>query len=112
VSGAIATTSNAASRFARCVNYEDSLRDSTLVAALLLETERTEALSDDKIDAYEPLLSVARHYGWTTAMSLVADAWAGKLPVPSPAAALLYGVIPADTTPETILSITRAFQAS
>jgi hypothetical protein len=123
------------------------------IAALLLETARTEALSDDEIDAYEPLISVARHYGWTTAMSLVADrdggvttvgldldvllwpqralqsvtnadakpltggglvadVWAGKLPVPNAAAALLYGVIPADATPETILSITRALQAS
>ena len=42
---------------------------------------------------------------------LVADVWSGKLPVPSPSAALLYGVIPADATPETILSITRALQA-
>ena len=123
------------------------------IAALLLETARTEALSDDEIDVYEPLISVARHYGWTTAMSLVADSggsvtsvgldldvllwphralqdvtntaakprtgggliadvWAGKLPVPAPAAALLYGVIPADATPETILSITRALRAS
>lgn len=43
------------------------------IAGLLLETARTEALTADEIDAYEPLISAARHYGWTTAMALAAD---------------------------------------
>ena len=43
------------------------------IAALLLETARSEALSADEIDAYEPLISAARHYGWVTAMALPAD---------------------------------------
>ena len=43
------------------------------IAALLVETARTEALSADEIDACQPLLSAARHYGWTTAMALPAD---------------------------------------
>jgi hypothetical protein len=59
----------------RGLNLESFMRrlSDSLVAALPPETERTEALSDDKIDAYERSISVARHYGWTTAMSLVAD---------------------------------------
>jgi hypothetical protein len=122
------------------------------IAALLLETARTEELSADEIDAYEPLISAARHYGWTTALALSADrdgavgavaldldvllwpqraldsiavaagkpqhggglnnaVWAGSVPVPEAGAALLYGVIPADATPETVVSITRALQA-
>ena len=43
------------------------------IAALLLETARCEVLSADEIDAYEPLISAARHYGWATAMALPAD---------------------------------------
>ena len=43
------------------------------IAGLLLETARNEALSTDEIDAYEPLISAARHYGWVTAMALPAD---------------------------------------
>lgn len=43
------------------------------IAGLLLETARVETLSGDETDAYEPLVSAARHYGWWTAMSLAAD---------------------------------------
>ena len=43
------------------------------LAGLLLETRRTEALSVDEIDAYQPLISAARHYGWFTALALSAD---------------------------------------
>lgn len=43
------------------------------IAALLVETARTAELSADEIDAYEPLISAARHYGWSTALSLPAD---------------------------------------
>lgn len=121
------------------------------IAALLLETARTSELSADEIDAYEPLISAARHYGWLTAMSLAADregavssvaldldvllwpqqdaakieladarpyaggglndaVWSGATAV-TQTAALLYGAIPADATPETVVSITRALQA-
>ena len=44
------------------------------VAALLLETARVTPLSADEMDAYEPLLGAARHYGWSTALALPADA--------------------------------------
>lgn len=40
------------------------------IAGLLLETARTEALSADEVDAYEPLVSAARHYGWATGMAM------------------------------------------
>jgi len=43
------------------------------IAALLIETARAQELSADEIDAYEPLISAARHYGWTTALALPAD---------------------------------------
>ena len=33
----------------------------------------TEALPAAEVEAYEPLTSAARHYGWTTAMALPAD---------------------------------------
>ncbi|MCC6707849.1 MAG: hypothetical protein IT492_09825 [Gammaproteobacteria bacterium] len=122
------------------------------VAGLLLETARIETLSADEIDAYEPLVSAARHYGWVTAMALPADrhgavasvgldldvllwpqlaldaipaaggkpahggglnddVWSAAAVVPTGAQALLYGVIPATATPETIISITGAFKA-
>ncbi len=41
MSGAIATTSNTASRFARYVNYEDSLRDSALGTFNMLLADAT-----------------------------------------------------------------------
>ena len=43
------------------------------IATLLLETARTEQLSADETDAYQPLISAARHYGWCTALALPAD---------------------------------------
>ena len=43
------------------------------LAGLLLESARTTTLSTDELDAYEPLISAARHYGWFTALALPAD---------------------------------------
>ena len=43
------------------------------IATLLLESARTGQLSADETDAYEPLISAARHYGWCTALALPAD---------------------------------------
>lgn len=42
------------------------------IAALLLERAGGGALSDDEVDAYEPLIGIARHYGWHTALSFAA----------------------------------------
>ena len=50
------------------------------LAGVLVETARTSALSADEIDAYQPLISAARHYGWFTAMALPA-ANAAAIPV-------------------------------
>jgi len=42
------------------------------IAALLLERAEGGALSDDEVDAYEPLIGIARHYDWHTALSFAA----------------------------------------
>lgn len=40
------------------------------IAGLVIEKAGASGLSEDETDAYEPLVSAARHYGWITAMSL------------------------------------------
>lgn len=42
------------------------------LAGIVLEKRHGTAFSDDEIDAYEPLLSAARHYGWRTALAMPA----------------------------------------
>jgi hypothetical protein len=117
------------------------------VAGIVLECARGPALSEDEIDAYEPIVSAAHHYSWFAAacfpgvdaapfappalrfdalllpdMSLAAlsraapgatlggglDAgvWAGASIAPD-GRRLLYGRIPADAAPETVLAAVR-----
>lgn len=122
------------------------------LAGVLLETARTSALSADEIDAYQPLFSAARHYGWFTALSLPADDlgvvtavdldvdvllwpqralqdlarsasaprhggglttafWHGAAALGAVDGALLYGSVPADAVPETVVSVARSLPA-
>lgn len=117
------------------------------LAGILLEKAQGTTLSDDEIDAYEPLLSAARHYGWLTALAMPAasavrpdtrsldldllllprmsvaalagdrarprlgggldDAFWNGATLTDPGAALLYGAIPAEATPEAVIAILR-----
>lgn len=51
------------------------------LAGLVIETLRGDALSDDEIDAYQPLVNAARHYGWWTALALPGDDTGGACDV-------------------------------
>jgi len=73
------------------------------VAALLVARSGDAPWSPDEADACEPLFSAARHYGWTTALSLdtslldAADAFSGidlLLCADAPGAALEAGRVP------------------
>lgn len=50
-------------------NFARKLADKP-VTGILMEKHGGGTLTDDEIDAYEPIISAARHYDWCTAMSL------------------------------------------
>ncbi len=118
------------------------------LAGIVLEKIHGITLTDDEVDAYEPLVGAARHYGWMTALAMPAarltrpdtrtldldvlllpqvalDALTGNGTKPRfggglddafwngrrlavPGTALLFGTIPVQATPESVIDIIRS----